>query len=45
MILPDLAGAYGKALEEARSGNTQPMVELMGNAVERSLLQMIRLAG
>jgi len=44
MIVPDLAGAYARALEESRSGNTQPMVELMGNAVERSLLQMIRLA-
>ena len=44
MIVPDLAGAYEKAVEESRSGNTQPMVEAMGSAVEGSLIQMIRLA-
>jgi Fic family protein len=44
MIVPDLALVYGKAVEESRSGNTQPMVELIGNAVEGSLAQMIRLA-
>ena len=43
MIGPDLARAYGKAVEESRSGNTQPMVELMGAAVERSLGRMIEL--
>ena len=44
MIVPDLAGAYEKAVEESRSGNTQPMVEVMGSAVEGALIRMIGLA-
>jgi hypothetical protein len=44
IIVPDLAGAYEKAIEESRSGNTQPMVELMGTAVEGALSRMIGLA-
>ena len=44
MIVPDLEGAYRKAVDESGSGNTQPMVELMGTAVERSLGRMIELA-
>jgi len=44
MIMPDLAGAYEKAVAESRSGNTQPMVEMMGSAVEGALIRMIGLA-
>ena len=44
MIVPDLEGAYRKAVDESGSGNTQPMVELMGTVVERSLGRMIELA-
>ena len=44
MIMPDLAQAYEKAVSESRSGNTQPMVEMMGSAVEGALVRMIGLA-
>ena len=44
IVMSDLAGAYEKAVAESRSGNTQPMVEMMGSAVEGALIRMIGLA-
>ena len=44
MIGPDLADGYARAIEASRSGNTQPMVELMGTAAERAFERMIGLA-
>jgi Fic family protein len=41
IITPNLAGAYRSAIEEATAGNTQPMVELFGNAVVQALQGMI----
>lgn len=41
IIKPELAGAYSAALDEGAQMNTKPMVELIADAVEQSLEEMI----
>jgi hypothetical protein len=43
IITPNLVVAYRSAVEESTRGNTQPMVELVGTAAERTLSEMIAL--
>jgi Fic/DOC family len=44
IIKPDMQAAYGVALDEGTRMNTKPMVELVAEAVERSIGGMLELA-
>ena len=45
IIKPEMDSAYRKARDEGMQMNTKPMVELVAEAVERSLSEMIEQAG
>jgi hypothetical protein len=44
IVTHDLENDYRDAIDEARRGNTEPMVELMATALERAMDEMIKLA-
>jgi hypothetical protein len=44
IVTHDLENDYRDAIDEARRGNTEPMVELVATALERAMDEIIKLA-
>jgi hypothetical protein len=44
IVTRELENNYSDAIDEARRGNTEPMVELVANALERAMDEMLKLA-